>query len=96
MFHSIRSTPLAPATVSLLAPHIAANDSVTTAVNAATPAPEFRCGRTGTRNRDIWSALPDIRSARDARRLQHWAKSSVLFVAAAVVFALALASFLMH
>ncbi|GAE54755.1 hypothetical protein XPR_1390 [Xanthomonas arboricola pv. pruni MAFF 301420] len=57
---------------------------------------DFRCGRTGTRNRDIWSELPDIRSARQARRLQHWAKSGVLFTAAAVVFALAVGSYLMH
>ncbi|KQQ83980.1 hypothetical protein ASF73_18030 [Xanthomonas sp. Leaf131] len=95
MFHSIRSTHLVPIAVSLLAPQTAANDSVT-AVAAVTPPADYRCGRTGTRNRDIWSALPDIRSARDARRWQHWAKSSVLFTAAAAVFALALASFLMH
>ncbi|MCC4616427.1 hypothetical protein LL972_10500 [Xanthomonas campestris pv. asclepiadis] len=96
MFNSIRSTLLVPAAVALLAPHTAANDSVIPAPVANAPLLEFRCGRTGTRNRDIWSELPDIRSARQARRLQHWAKSGVLFTAAAVMFALALASYLMH
>ncbi|MCC8669620.1 hypothetical protein LN461_09660 [Xanthomonas arboricola] len=96
MFHSIRSTPLSPAAIALLAPHTAANDSAVPAPVADVLLLDFRCGRTGTRNRDIWSELPDIRSARQARRLQHWAKSGVLFTAAAVVFALAVASYLMH
>ena len=72
MFHSIRSTPLSPAAIALLAPHTAANDSVAPAPVADVLLLDFRCGRTGTRNRDIWSELPDIRSARQARRLQHW------------------------
>ncbi|PPU39215.1 hypothetical protein [Xanthomonas arboricola] len=96
MFNSIRSTPLAPAAVALLIARTAANDSVIPAAVANAPLLEFRCGRTGTRNRDIWSELPDIRSAREARRLQRWAKSGVFFTATAVVFALAVASYLMH
>ncbi|MFA0924450.1 hypothetical protein [Xanthomonas fragariae] len=98
MFHSIRSTQLVPAAMSLLAAQTAANDgdAATATVTQIAPTLDFRCGRTGTRNRDIWSDLPDIRSASDARRLQRWATSGVLFTAAAAVFAMALASFLLH
>ncbi|MBB3814932.1 hypothetical protein FHY13_003313 [Xanthomonas arboricola] len=96
MVNSIRSTPLVPAAVALLAPHAAANDSVIPAAVTNAALREFRCGRTGTRNRDIWRALRDIRSARQARRLQRWANGGVLFITAAVVFALAVASYLMH
>ncbi|PPT80147.1 MULTISPECIES: hypothetical protein [Xanthomonas] len=97
MFHSIRSIPLPPsAAVLLLAPPTAANDSVAPAPVADVPLLDFRCGRTGTRNRDIWSGLPDIRSARQARRLRQLAKSGALLTAAAMVSALAVASYLMH
>ncbi|MEA9707932.1 hypothetical protein ABFU27_18245 [Xanthomonas campestris pv. raphani] len=71
MFHSIRSTPHAPAPLVLRVPTVAANDSAPVAATGLHPAPPYRGPRTGSCNRDIWSALPDIRSARDARRLQH-------------------------
>ncbi|MEF9419755.1 hypothetical protein [Xanthomonas citri] len=96
MPHSIRSTQRLPSALSLPVVRRTANDPVAAHPLPLPVASEFRCGFTGTRNRDIWCALPDIRSARDTRRLQHLAKSGVLFAAAAAVFGLAAASCLMH
>ncbi len=91
---SIRFTQHLSTARSLAVGQCAANDPV--AAHPLPVAPEFRCGLPGTRNRDIWCALPDIRSARDARRLQYLAKRGVLFTAATAVLALAAASVLLH
>ncbi|WP_181113291.1 hypothetical protein [Xanthomonas pisi] len=96
MIRPTRSTPQVSTTLSQLAMQRAANDSVIASTTALVPAAEFRCGRTGTRNRDIWCALPDIRSARQTHRLQRWATRGVLFTAAGALFALALVRLLLH
>jgi len=96
MPHSIRFTQHFPTAPSLPVGQCAANDPVAAHPLPHPLAPEFRCGSTGTRNRDIWCALPDIRSARAARRLQHLARRGVLFIAATAVLALAAASVLLH
>ncbi|WP_115514680.1 MULTISPECIES: hypothetical protein [Xanthomonas] len=96
MIRSTRSTPRPPTLLSQFAMQTAANDSVIASTTALIPATEFRCGRTGTRNRDIWCALPDIRSARQIRRLQRRATRSVLFTSASAAFALALLRCLLH
>ncbi|WP_372361581.1 hypothetical protein ACCQ10_19035 [Xanthomonas sp. NCPPB 1325] len=84
------------AALSPWATHAAANDSVGMTVSHIAASPACRCGRTGTRNRDIWCALPDIRSARHVRRLPRWVTRSVLLGAAGLAFALALARVLLH
>ncbi|WP_372364547.1 MULTISPECIES: hypothetical protein [Xanthomonas] len=96
MIRSTRPTPRAPTVLSHLAMQNAANDSVIASTTALVPAAEFRCGRTGTRNRDIWCALPDIRSARQTHRLQRWATRGVLLTAAAALLALALMRLLLR
>ncbi|OAG69117.1 hypothetical protein [Xanthomonas floridensis] len=95
MMSSPRSTPIPRATPALSTPHSAANDSLIATTGAALPL-DFRCGRTGIRNRDIWCALPDIRSARKLRRLQRWVTRGVVFAASGLAFVLAMASALLH
>ncbi|APO97368.1 hypothetical protein OR60_16535 [Xanthomonas vesicatoria] len=96
MIISTRSTPHAPTVLPHLAMQAAANDSEVAPGTPWVQAAEFRCGRTGIRNRDIWCALPDIRSAHQTHRLQRWATRSVLFTAAGALFALALVRLLLH
>ncbi|WP_372392764.1 hypothetical protein ACCQ05_01965 [Xanthomonas sp. NCPPB 3582] len=96
MMYSPRSTPSPATTPGLSTPRSAANDGLIATVGDAPALADFRCGRTGIGNRDIWCALPDIRSARTLRRLQRWATRGVLFAASGLAFALALASALLH
>lgn len=96
MLHSPRPTPIPRSRPALSTLHRAGNDDAIATAADPRPLADFRCGRIGIRNRDFWCALPDIRSAREQRRLQRWATHGALLAASGIAFALILVYALLH
>ncbi|MCC4600556.1 hypothetical protein JWH04_05875 [Xanthomonas melonis] len=96
MMHSPRPTPIAGSRPALSTLHRAANDNPIATAGDPLSLADLRCGRIGIRNRDVWCALPDIRSARKQRRLQRWATRGGLLAASGIAFALILVYALLH